>query len=82
MLRITDAFHPWAGLLQPYGRPPDQVPAKTGSLAGVSTLAGFLPAPPGSRRTFVIILNQERNTRDAVFRALMGEYGEDAAMAR
>jgi D-alanyl-D-alanine carboxypeptidase/D-alanyl-D-alanine-endopeptidase (penicillin-binding protein 4) len=77
MLRITDAFHPWAGLLQPYGRPPYQVPAKTGSLADVSTLAGFLPAPPGSRRTFVIILNQERNTRDAVFGELMKVYAPD-----
>jgi D-alanyl-D-alanine carboxypeptidase/D-alanyl-D-alanine-endopeptidase (penicillin-binding protein 4) len=78
MLRITDAFHPWADLLQPYARPPFRVLAKTGSLAGVSTLAGFLPAPPGSRRTFVIILNQERNTRDAVFRELMGVYRTDA----
>ena len=75
MLRIADAFHPWADLLQPYGRAPLDAPVKTGTLMGISTLAGFLPTPNGSRRTFVILLEQPRKDRDAVFRELMRVYG-------
>jgi D-alanyl-D-alanine carboxypeptidase/D-alanyl-D-alanine-endopeptidase (penicillin-binding protein 4) len=74
MLRVVDAFHPWRDLLQPYGKTPLDVPAKTGTLTGVYTLAGFLPAPPGVRRPFVIMLNQERHTRGAVFRRLVRTY--------
>lgn len=70
MLAIVDAFHPWAHLLKKYGKAPLQVPAKTGTLKGVYTLAGFLPAPPGQRRPFVIMLNQPRHTRAEIFRRL------------
>jgi len=67
MLRIVDEFYPWRELLKPYGKPPYQVPAKTGTLTGVYSLAGYLPAPEGERRPFVIILNQERHVRGKVF---------------
>jgi D-alanyl-D-alanine carboxypeptidase/D-alanyl-D-alanine-endopeptidase (penicillin-binding protein 4) len=74
MLAIVDAFHPYAELLKLHGRAPLQAPAKTGTLTGVYTLAGFLPAHPGERRPFVIMLNQERHTRDAVFRRLLSAF--------
>ncbi|MCH8884591.1 MAG: D-alanyl-D-alanine carboxypeptidase [SAR324 cluster bacterium] len=77
MLRVVDAFHPWRDLLQSYGEPPLTAPAKTGSLDGIFTLAGFLPAPPGHRRAFVIMLNQPRNTRQPVFEALLRQYAKD-----
>ena len=70
MLAIVDAFHPWKALLRPFGDPPRIVPAKTGTLTGVYSLAGFLPAPPGARRPFVIILNQRAYTRKKVFETL------------
>src|SRR3970282_313260 len=81
MLRVVDAFHPWAELLQPYGKAPLTLPAKTGTLSGVYTLAGFLPAPAGVRRPFVIMLNQPRHTRGAVLRRLVRAYaGRPAAI--
>lgn len=81
MLRIVDAFHPWADLLPPHGKPPLAVPAKTGTLKGVYTLAGFLPAPGGTRRPFVILLNQRRHTRTAVLRRLVQAYAGRPATA-
>jgi len=81
MLAVVDAFHPWADLLKPYGKPPLVVPAKTGTLTGVYTLAGFLPAPPGVRRPFVIMLNQPRHTRGAVFRRLARAFAHGGAAA-
>jgi len=74
MLAVVDAFHPWAELLKPYGKPPLDLPVKTGTLTGVYSLAGFLPAPEGVRRPFVIMLNQERHTRGAVLRRLVRAY--------
>ena len=74
MLAVVDAFHPWKRLLKPFGGPPRVVPAKTGTLTGVYSLAGFLPAPPGGRRPFVIILNQRAYTRKKVFQALWDAY--------
>ncbi len=68
MLTLTDAFYPWRHLLTPRGKEPFRLPAKTGSLRGVYTLAGYLPAPPGTRRPFVVMLNQRRHTRGAVVR--------------
>ena len=74
MLAVVDAFHPWKELLKTFGGPPRVVPAKTGTLTGVYSLAGFLPAPPGGRRPFVIILNQRAYTRKKVFQALWDAY--------
>jgi D-alanyl-D-alanine carboxypeptidase/D-alanyl-D-alanine-endopeptidase (penicillin-binding protein 4) len=75
MVKVVDAFYPWRDLLPSHGS--GGVFAKTGTLAGVSSLAGFLPAPEGSRRAFAILLNQPKNTRDDVLRALMqGESGQ------
>ena len=74
MLAVVDAFHPWKELLKTFGDPPRVVPAKTGTLTGVYSLAGFLPAPPGGRRPFVIILNQRAYTRKKVFQALWDAY--------
>lgn len=78
MLRIVDAFHPWEDLLAHYGRPPLEVPAKTGTLTGVYNVAGFLPAPAGVRRPFVIMLNQPRHTRGAVFRRVARAFAATA----
>jgi D-alanyl-D-alanine carboxypeptidase/D-alanyl-D-alanine-endopeptidase (penicillin-binding protein 4) len=75
MVKVVDAFYPWRELLPSHG--PEGVFAKTGTLEGVSSLAGFLPAPEGSRRAFAILLNQPRNTRDAVLRAVIqGDAGQ------
>jgi D-alanyl-D-alanine carboxypeptidase/D-alanyl-D-alanine-endopeptidase (penicillin-binding protein 4) len=80
MLAVVDAFHPWAALLKPYGKTPYQVPAKTGTLSGVYSLAGFLPAPAGSRRPFVIMLNQPRHTRAQVYQRVAAAFaGPNAA---
>ena len=79
MLKIVDAFHPWRGLLRYHGPPSLDVLAKTGTLTGVSSLAGFFPATEGSRRPFVIMLNQPRSVRERVFRLLAGFYADPAA---
>lgn len=70
MLRIVEAFRPWRDLLRTYGRPPRRALAKTGTLTGVYTLAGFLPGEGGRPLPFVIMLNQPRNTRGKVFARL------------
>ncbi len=75
MLRIVEAFRPWRELLRPYGKAPLKSLAKTGTLTGVYTLAGFLPGRPGRERAFVIMLNQPRNTRGAVHHAIAHHYG-------
>ncbi len=75
MLKIVEAFRPWMGLLRSYGKAPRQSLAKTGTLTGVYSLAGFLPGPEARRRPFVIMLNQPRNTRGAVYRRLLARFG-------
>ncbi|MDH4246574.1 MAG: D-alanyl-D-alanine carboxypeptidase, partial [Deltaproteobacteria bacterium] len=74
MLRITDAFYPWRQLLKMHGHPPYEVPAKTGSMTHIYTLAGFLPAPEGERRPFVIMLNQRRHVREEILHVLMDTF--------
>ena len=78
MLRIVEAFRPWRELLRPYGKPPRAL-AKTGTLTGIYSLAGFLPGP--KRRAFAIMLNQRRNTRGAVYRRLAAAFGGAAPVA-
>ena len=79
MVRIVDAFYPWRDLLPSHGS--GGVFAKTGTLVGVSSLAGFLPAPEGSRRAFAILLNQPKNTRDAVLKSVLRGMEEEALPA-
>ena len=74
MLRVVDLFFPWRDLLSPYQSAHPAVLAKTGTLTGVSTLAGFLPAPPGERRPFVIMLEQKRRTRDLILAELLAAF--------
>jgi D-alanyl-D-alanine carboxypeptidase/D-alanyl-D-alanine-endopeptidase (penicillin-binding protein 4) len=74
MLRITDSFYPWRGLMRAHQVGRRSVLAKTGTLKGVYSLAGFLPAPEGERRAFVIILNQTRQTRDDVLNSLLAHF--------
>lgn len=62
MLAVLDTFHPFADLLQEK----DGHRIKTGTLEGVYSLAGYLSSGNGLE-SFVIILNQRNNTRDAVF---------------
>jgi D-alanyl-D-alanine carboxypeptidase len=65
MLAVLDTFHPFADLLQEK----DGHRIKTGTLEGVYSLAGYLSSGNGLE-SFVIILNQRKNTRDAVFARL------------
>ncbi|MDH4120233.1 MAG: D-alanyl-D-alanine carboxypeptidase [Deltaproteobacteria bacterium] len=74
MLTIADGFYPWEHLMTPRGQGDLMAPAKTGTLTGVYTLAGFLPAPQGRRRPFVILLNQNQNTRDKLFLKMLQYY--------
>ncbi len=78
MLKIVDAFHPWRELLQYHGSASLNILAKTGTLQGVSSLAGYFPAAGGQRRSFVIMLNQPRGARERVFRLLAGFYADPA----
>ena len=78
MLRITDAFYPWRDLLRVHDAGHARmVLAKTGTLSDVHSLAGFLPAPNGERRTFVIMLNQKAHNREPILRLLMDRYASD-----
>lgn len=74
MLRITDAFYPWRGLMRAHKGGERVVLAKTGTLKGAYSLAGFLPAPAGERRTFVVMLNQTRFTREMVLNRLLAAF--------
>jgi D-alanyl-D-alanine carboxypeptidase len=42
------------------------VRAKTGTIALVSTLAGYVETPGGERRAFAALVNQHLSTREAV----------------
>lgn len=76
MLRAVDAFYPWRHLLRMRGKPPLDGRVKGGTLKGINTLAGFLPTAPGAeRRPFVILLNQQRITRDLVYARLVEQFG-------
>ena len=78
MLRITDAFYPWRDLLHIHeAGHARSVLAKTGTLSDVHSLAGYLPAPTGERRSFVIMLNQTAHNREQVLQALMDRFGAD-----
>ncbi|MCZ6730774.1 MAG: D-alanyl-D-alanine carboxypeptidase [SAR324 cluster bacterium] len=82
MLKIVESFRPWMHLLRKYGKPPLQSLAKTGTLTGVYTLAGFLPGAVDQRRPFVIMLNQSRNTRGAVYRRLARRFARTVPATR
>lgn len=76
MLGVVNGFAPWRHLLSPFGPEGARVPAKTGTLTGVYTLAGFLPGAAGEpAHPFVIMLNQQRHTRTEVLQALQGAFG-------
>jgi D-alanyl-D-alanine carboxypeptidase/D-alanyl-D-alanine-endopeptidase (penicillin-binding protein 4) len=78
MLRIADGFYPWRDLLPVHdaGRA-RSVLAKTGTLSDVHSLAGYLPAPTGERRSFVIMLNQKAHNREQILQALMDRFNAD-----
>jgi D-alanyl-D-alanine carboxypeptidase/D-alanyl-D-alanine-endopeptidase (penicillin-binding protein 4) len=78
MLALLQRFHPWRHLLSDYVSDGRAAPAKTGNLRGVYTLAGYLPTADGEGRAFVVLLNQRRNTRAAVFRTLHRAFAEKA----
>ena len=82
MLIIVDHFYPWQNLLALHKTPGLALPAKTGTLTGVYSLAGFLPAPAGQRRPFVIMLNQSQNRRDDVMRLLAREIPQAKPLGR
>jgi D-alanyl-D-alanine carboxypeptidase/D-alanyl-D-alanine-endopeptidase (penicillin-binding protein 4) len=76
MLKITDAFYPWRALLRLHKGADRIITAKTGTLKGVYSLAGFLPAPEGERRAFVVMENQQRFTRELVLNQLLIRFAD------
>ena len=66
MLKILEAFEPWKSLL------PEKHAAllKSGTMTGVYCYAGYKEMPTGTAR-LVILLNQDRNTRDVLLDALV-----------
>ena len=74
MLRIVEAFRPHRELLKFYGKGPWRAQAKTGTLTGIYTMAGFLPGG-GNSPAFVIMLNQLRHTRGGIYRRISRAYG-------
>ncbi|OGR05326.1 MAG: hypothetical protein A2511_01075 [Deltaproteobacteria bacterium RIFOXYD12_FULL_50_9] len=69
MLTILEAFKPYADLLRCYG----DARLKTGTLTGAYAYAGFF-SRGGSFDPFVILLNQQRNTRRQVLALLQEIY--------
>jgi len=67
LVQVVEAFYPYRRLLSQH----DDVLLKTGTLTGVYALAGYLPSQ--YPLSFVILLNQKRNARDAVLRILKQE---------
>ncbi len=67
LARVVEAFCPYRKLLSKH----NGVMLKTGTLTGVYALAGYLPSR--YPLSFVILLNQKRNARDAVLEVLKKE---------
>lgn len=65
MISIMEKFRAHADLLTPK----NGHPVKSGTLYGVSNYAGYIKTAKGLR-TFVIMLNQEKNNRDAIMQLL------------
>ncbi len=65
MVRVLERFRPYAGLLPRK----NGTLVKSGTMTGVYSYAGYIQARDGLA-PFVIILNQERNNRDAVLKKL------------
>jgi len=63
VIRLLDELRPHQEVL-PLLK--EELPVKTGTLRGIYGLAGYLP----NGQTFAILLNQRKNTREAVLRAL------------
>jgi D-alanyl-D-alanine carboxypeptidase/D-alanyl-D-alanine-endopeptidase (penicillin-binding protein 4) len=73
MLKVLKAFKPQAELLPIHGGSL----VKSGTLKGVYSYAGYFKNN-GRLLSFVIILNQKRNTRDALLDLLKGYAGENS----
>jgi D-alanyl-D-alanine carboxypeptidase/D-alanyl-D-alanine-endopeptidase (penicillin-binding protein 4) len=65
MISILEQFKPHAGLLAPK----DGHLLKSGTLTGVYNYAGYIKTERGLR-SFVIMLNQDKNRRDAILKLL------------
>jgi D-alanyl-D-alanine carboxypeptidase/D-alanyl-D-alanine-endopeptidase (penicillin-binding protein 4) len=65
MISILERFKPQADLLTPK----DGHPVKSGTLTGVYNYAGYIKTKRGLR-SFVIMLNQQKNHRDAILALL------------
>ncbi len=65
MMSILERFKPQAGLLTPK----NGHPVKSGTLKNVSNYAGYIKTERGLR-SFVIMLNQEKNYRDSIMKLL------------
>jgi len=65
IMAVLESFRPWAELLDLRRG----VLMKSGTLTGVYNYAGYITTAKG-RRPFVILLNQQRNTRDLILNAL------------
>jgi D-alanyl-D-alanine carboxypeptidase/D-alanyl-D-alanine-endopeptidase (penicillin-binding protein 4) len=65
MISILERFKSHAGLLTPK----DGHPVRSGTLTGVYNYAGYIKTT-GGLRSFVIMLNQQNNHRDAILTLL------------
>jgi len=68
LVALARAFLPHRSLLALQGG----VPVKTGTLRGVYTMAGILDTD--RPLFFAVMLNQQKNHRDRIFSALLGEF--------
>lgn len=65
LLKVLEKFKPFASLLQEK----KDIRVKSGTLDGVYNYGGYL----ADDKAFVIVLNQKRNTRDAIMRRLQSK---------
>lgn len=73
MIKLLDAFKPYADLLNRK----NDILLKSGTLTGVYGYAGYFE-DKNSLDPFVLLLNQERNTRDSLLAHLSGVYRQTA----
>ena len=78
MLHLLDRFKPYAFLLPRAERDRQDILIKSGTLAGVYSYAGYFPRE-AALDGFVLILNQNENTRDRLLSLLAKLYHRDVS---
>ena len=80
MLVILDRFKPYASLLPRTSKNHQDILVKSGTLTGVYSYAGYF-VHESSLDDFVLILNQENNTRDRLLALLAKLYRRNVSAA-